>query len=170
MRRERAKNHVGTHANAEVPSKYWDFIWINNFCDQSFQYMHYQTNFKSYLWGYLNSYYKLNVSDTGCYGLNGWNVSPPNQSIVKKINSEYSLEGLMPKLQYFGYLMWRADSLEKTLMLGKTEGRRRRGWQRMRWLVGSTDSMDMNLSMLREIVEDRGAWCAAVHGVSNSWT
>ena len=99
-----------------------------------------------------------------------WTARESHQSILKKINTEYSLEGLMLKLQSFGHLMQRADSLEKTLMLGQTEDKRRRGQQRVRWLGGITDSVDMSLIKLRVTLKDREAWSAATHGVAKSRT
>ena len=99
-----------------------------------------------------------------------WTARRSKQSLLQEINPEFSLEGLILKLQYFGHVVRRADLLEKTLMLGKIEGRRRRGWQRMRWLDDITDSLDMSFSSLQQIVKDREAWHAAVHGVTKSQT
>ena len=105
-------------------------------------------------------------------GEDSWTARRSNKSVLKKINPEHSLEGLMlkPKLQYFGHLMQRTDSLEKTLMLGKIEGRKRRGQQRIRWLDDITDSMDMSFSRLQELVMNRDPWRARVHKVTKSWT
>ena len=116
---------------------------------------------------------RIDVFDLWCWRrLLGvpWTARRSNQSILKEINPEYSLEGLMLKLQHFDHLMRKADSLEKTLMLGKTGGRRKKGWQRMRWLDDITDLMGMSLSRLWEMVRDRETWCAAVHGVTKNRT
>ena len=120
-------------------------------------------------------YYIIDAFELWCWGRLlrvPWTARRSNQSILKEISPGYSLEELMLKLklQYFGHLMWRVDSLEKTLILGRIGGRRRRGWQRMKWLDGITDLMDMGLGRLQELVMDRESWHAVIHGVAKSWT
>ena len=123
-------------------------------------------------WNYYLISYRITVSGKYKWVRVPWTARRSNQSILREIDPENSLKGLLLKLklQYFGHLMWKADSLEKSLMLGKIEGRRRSGCQRMRWLHGIISAMDMKMGKLWEMVREREAWCAAVHGVSKSWT